>query len=97
MPIIFLDTDVEGNELEDRGITDFLYGGDQRYRLKQEIVLGIGGVRMLDTLGFKVRKYHMNEGHSSLLALELMRRNGTDNKSKGLVYFHYSYSCGSRA
>jgi len=97
VPIIFLDTDVEGNELEDRGITDFLYGGDQRYRLKQEIVLGIGGVRMLDTLGFKVRKYHMNEGHSSLLALELMRRNGTDNKSKGLVYFHYSYSCGSRA
>ena len=66
--IIFLDTDVEGNELEDRRITDSLYGGDQRYRLKQEIVLGIGGVRMLDALGFKVQKYHMNEGHSSLLA-----------------------------
>ena len=88
VPIIFLDTDVEGNELEDHRITDFLYGGDQRYRLKQEIVLGIGGVRMLDTLGFKVRKYHMNEGHSSLLALELMRRNGTDStKVKDLCIF----------
>ena len=88
VPIIFLDTDVEGNELEDRRITDFLYGGDQRYRLKQEIVLGIGGVRMLDTLGFKVRKYHMNEGHSSLFALELMRRNGTDStKVKDLCIF----------
>ena len=88
VPIIFLDTGVEGNELEDRRITDFLYGGDQRYRLKQEIVLGIGGVRMLDTLGFKVRKYHMNEGHSSLFALELMRRNGTDStKVKDLCIF----------
>ena len=75
IPIIFLDTNVEGNSAEDRRITDFLYGGDQTYRLKQEIVLGIGGVRMLDALGFKVRKYHMNEGHSSLLALELLKRN----------------------
>ncbi|MDR7665874.1 alpha-glucan family phosphorylase [Methanosarcina sp. Z-7115] len=88
VPIILLDTDVEGNEWEDKGITDFLYGGDQRYRLKQEIVLGIGGVRMLDALGFKVRKYHMNEGHSSLLALELLRRNGTDStKVKDLCIF----------
>ena len=88
VPIVSLDTDVEGNEWEDRRITDSLYGGDQRYRLKQEIVLGIGGVRMLDTLGFKVRKYHMNEGHSSLFALELMRRNGTDStKVKDLYIF----------
>ena len=79
VPIIFLDTDVEGNEQEDRRITDFLYGGDQSYRLKQEIVLGIGGVRMLDALGFKVRKYHMNEGHSSLLALELLKSNDADS------------------
>ncbi|WP_255334476.1 alpha-glucan family phosphorylase [Methanosarcina sp. KYL-1] len=78
VPIILLDTDVEGNSEEDRGITDFLYGGDYHYRLKQEIVLGIGGVRMLDALGFKVRKYHMNEGHSCLLALELLNRNGLD-------------------
>jgi starch phosphorylase len=88
VPIIILDTNVEGNESEDRKITDFLYGGDQSYRLKQEIVLGIGGVRMLKALGFKVRKYHMNEGHSSLLALELLTCNGTDpEKVKELCIF----------
>jgi len=74
VPILFLDTDVEGNFPEDREITSFLYGGDERYRLKQEIVLGIGGARMLEGLGFSIRKYHMNEGHSSLLTLELLRR-----------------------
>ena len=88
VPIIFLDTNVEGNSWEDRRITDFLYGGDHPYRLKQEIVLGIGGVRMLAALGFKPRKYHMNEGHSSLLALELLTRNGTDStKVKDLCIF----------
>ncbi len=74
VPIIFLDTDLEGNYPEDREITFFLYGGDERYRLKQEIVLGIGGARMLEALGFSIRKYHMNEGHSSLLTLELLQR-----------------------
>ena len=73
--ILFLDTDVEGNTPEDRDITSFLYGGDERYRLKQEIVLGIGGVKILEASGFKIRKYHMNEGHSSLLTLELLRKN----------------------
>ncbi|MEM2851435.1 MAG: alpha-glucan family phosphorylase [Candidatus Bathyarchaeia archaeon] len=76
VPVIFLDTDVDGNAQEDREITFFLYGGDERYRLKQEIVLGMGGVRMLEALGFKIRKYHMNEGHSSLLALELLHKHG---------------------
>jgi len=74
IPILFLDTDVEGNFPEDREITSFLYGGDERYRLKQEIVLGIGGARMLEALGFSIRKYHMNEGHSSLLTLELLQK-----------------------
>lgn len=74
VPIFFLDTDVEGNSEENRGITHHLYGGDARYRLKQEIVLGIGGVRILEELGIKVRKYHMNEGHSSLLTVELLKR-----------------------
>ncbi len=74
VPVLFLDTDVEGNREEDRTITHFLYGGDERYRLKQEVVLGIGGVRMLRELGFQIRKYHMNEGHSSLLTLELLNR-----------------------
>jgi len=74
VPVLFLDTDLEENSIEDRKITDHLYGGDERYRLKQEVVLGIGGVRMLDLLGFEIRKYHLNEGHSSLLALELLRK-----------------------
>lgn len=76
VPIIFLDTDIEENIPQDREITHYLYGGDERYRLKQEMVLGLCGVRMLDALGFKIRKYHMNEGHSSLLVLELLRRRG---------------------
>jgi starch phosphorylase len=76
VPIIFLDTDLEENAPQDREITHYLYGGDDRYRLKQEMVLGLCGVRMLDALGFKIRKYHMNEGHSSLLVLELLRRRG---------------------
>ena len=74
VPVLFLDTDIPGNADEDRRITDHLYGGDQAYRLKQEIVLGIGGARILDQLGFNIRKYHMNEGHASLLTLELLSR-----------------------
>jgi starch phosphorylase len=72
LPVLFLDTDIPGNEPEDRKITDHLYGGDKAYRLKQEIVLGIGGARLLQILGFEVRKYHLNEGHASLLTLELL-------------------------
>jgi len=74
VPIFFLDTDVDGNTPEDREITHYLYGGDLAYRLKQEIILGIGGVRMLHQLGFEIKKYHMNEGHSSLLTIELLNR-----------------------
>ncbi len=74
VPIFFLDTDIEENSPEDREITSYLYGGDIAYRLKQEIVLGIGGVRILHELGFEIKKYHMNEGHSSLLTLELLNR-----------------------
>lgn len=72
IPVLFLDTDIPGNHPEDRTITDHLYGGDKIYRLKQEIVLGIGGARLLKSLGFKIRKYHLNEGHASLLTLELL-------------------------
>jgi glycogen phosphorylase len=74
VPVILLDTDLALNRPEDRLITHYLYGGDQTYRLKQEIVLGLGGARILQALGFTIRKYHMNEGHSALLALELMQR-----------------------
>jgi len=73
-PVILLDTDLDENSQEDRQLTHYLYGGDQVYRLKQEIVLGVGGVRLLRALGFEVSEYHMNEGHSALLAVELMRR-----------------------
>lgn len=79
--VIYLDTDVEENTKEDREITAFLYGGDDRYRLKQEIVLGIGGVRMLHALGFHIKKYHMNEGHASLLTLELLLMHKRDIES----------------
>lgn len=73
-PVILLDTDLNENSPGDREITHFLYGGDDVYRLKQEIVLGIGGVRMLHALGFSLRQYHMNEGHSALLTLQLLRQ-----------------------
>src|SRR5512133_2029901 len=66
VPVLFLDTDIPGNADEDRHITDQLYGGDLSYRFKQEIVLGLGGIHILAALGFTIRKYHMNEGHSSL-------------------------------
>jgi starch phosphorylase len=72
VPVFLLDTDVEGNDPYDRTLTDQLYGGDTRYRLNQEIILGIGGTRMLRALNFsRIHRYHMNEGHSSLLGLEL--------------------------
>lgn len=74
VPVYFLDTNLFENEPSDREITYCLYGGDKRYRLQQEIVLGIGGVRMLDALGHDIRRYHMNEGHSALVAMELMRK-----------------------
>ena len=88
VPILFLDTDMEENAPQDRRITDSLYGGDKTYRLKQEIVLGIGGTKLLKNLPFKIRKYHMNEGHSSLLTLELLKENGMDaEKVRNLCVF----------
>ena len=73
-PVILLDTDLDENQSDDRLITHYLYGGDEAYRLKQEMVLGIGGVRLLQALGFEVIHYHMNEGHAALLAIELLQR-----------------------
>ena len=72
VPVYFLDTDVPGNSDFEQTLTDTLYGGDDYYRLCQEIVLGMGGVDMLQALGYNVRVYHMNEGHSSLLTLALL-------------------------
>ncbi|HDM25185.1 MAG TPA: alpha-glucan family phosphorylase, partial [Thermoplasmatales archaeon] len=72
VPVFFLDSNLNENSEWDRTLTKHLYGGDKRYRLAQEIILGIGGVRMLQALGYKtIDKYHMNEGHSAFLTLEL--------------------------
>lgn len=73
VPLVFLDTDLEENSPADRGLTDFLYGGDQRYRLCQEVILGLGGVVMLRALGYAdISVFHMNEGHSALAPLALL-------------------------
>lgn len=73
VPVYLLDTDLAENSAWDRTLTHFLYGGDQRYRLCQEVILGIGGVRMLRGLGYEdIYRFHMNEGHASLLTLELL-------------------------
>ncbi len=74
IPVFFLDTNLTANTPENREITAHLYGGDKTYRLKQEIVLGLGGVRMLHAMEFEIKKYHMNEGHASFLILELLNR-----------------------
>ncbi|MBI3607805.1 MAG: alpha-glucan family phosphorylase [Nitrospirae bacterium] len=74
VPVLFLDTDLADNAPEHRELTSFLYGRDAAYRLRQEAILGIGGGKMLQALGVTVRKYHMNEGHSALLTLELLER-----------------------
>jgi len=72
-PVVLLDTDLPENAPADREITHYLYGGDDEYRLKQEMILGMGGVRVLHALGFEVSAYQMNEGHSALLGVELLR------------------------
>jgi starch phosphorylase len=74
IPLFLLDTNIEANQQkEDRDITDQLYGGDHEMRIKQEIMLGIGGYRALQALGIEPTVYHMNEGHSAFLALERIR------------------------
>ena len=73
VPVYFLDADLQENAEWDRTLTHYLYGGDQHYRLCQEVILGIGGVRMLRALGYdRIEWFHMNEGHSSLLTVELL-------------------------
>jgi starch phosphorylase len=74
VPVYFLDTALESNSPWDQTLTDHLYGGDQRYRLCQEMILGLGGLSILRALGHEgIQTYHMNEGHSALLALGLLR------------------------
>ncbi|PYV48993.1 MAG: alpha-glucan family phosphorylase [Acidobacteria bacterium] len=75
VPVFLLDTDLPENSEYDRSLTDSLYGGDQRYRLAQEIVLGLGGFQLLQRVyPGQIETYHMNEGHSALLSLGLLER-----------------------
>src|SRR5204863_9632643 len=71
--LYLLDTDIPENSAEDRLITAELYGGDLEMRMRQEIVLGVGGVKALSALGIKPEVFHMNEGHSAFLSLERIR------------------------
>ncbi len=73
IPLFLMDTDIHPNAPGDRQLSGRLYGGDQETRIAQEIVLGIGGVRVLRALGIKPAVWHMNEGHSAFLVLELLR------------------------
>jgi len=73
VPLVLLDANIEDNQPEDRDITDQLYGGDDDLRIRQEILVGIGGIRALRALGLRPTVYHMNEGHAAFLALERIR------------------------
>jgi starch phosphorylase len=73
VPLFLLDTNIPENAHEDQNITDELYGGDLEMRIKQEMVLGIGGIRVLDAIGLNPTVFHMNEGHSAFLAIERIR------------------------
>ncbi|HWP60453.1 MAG TPA: alpha-glucan family phosphorylase [Candidatus Acidoferrales bacterium] len=73
VPMLFLDTDLPENDPRDRELTDYLFGGDQRYRLCQEVILGFGGVALLHALGFSnIGVYHINEGHAAFVPLALL-------------------------
>jgi len=77
--LFLLDCNVEGNKPEDRELTSRLYGGDMRTRIRQELVLGVGGVRALAALGIKPGAYHLNEGHSAFGGLEVVRQRMSDD------------------
>jgi len=74
VPLYLMDTDFEANQPAERAITYHLYGGDEENRLKQEMILGIGGIRMLGHLGISPDVYHCNEGHAAFIGLERIRR-----------------------
>ncbi len=91
--IYLLDTDIPENLPEDRIVTSQLYGGNQNMRITQEILLGIGGVRALRALGIKPSVYHMNEGHSAFLGLELIREHIAEGKSINVAKELVSSQC----
>ncbi|MBC6993460.1 alpha-glucan family phosphorylase [Neolewinella lacunae] len=71
--LYLLDTDHEDNSQDDRALTHMLYGGDNEHRLKQEILLGIGGVRAIEAMGLAPEVYHLNEGHAGFLSIERLK------------------------
>ncbi|MFX0184145.1 MAG: alpha-glucan family phosphorylase [Candidatus Hodarchaeota archaeon] len=73
-PLFLMDTDIEKNQPWDRGLSARLYGGDQEMRIRQELVLGFGSVRILSNLGFEPDIFHLNEGHTAFVTLELLRK-----------------------
>ena len=79
VPLYLLDCDVDGNSPQDRELTSRLYGGDVRTRIRQELVLGVGGVKALRALGIKPGVYHLNEGHSAFVPLEVIRERMADD------------------
>ncbi len=90
--LYLLDTFVDENDVEDKRITDILYGGDNEKRIQQEILLGIGGMKLLDRLGFNIKAFHINEGHSAFLCLERIKNamkkfNLKFDEAKTLCYF----------
>jgi len=88
VPVFFLDTNIETNSDCDRELTKYLYGGDNKYRLAQEIVLGIGGVKILQALGYKtIDRYHMNEGHAAFGTLELYNQSNDVEKVRSECVF----------
>jgi len=93
VPVYFLDTDFDENDPEDRKLTWYLYGGDEKYRLRQELLLGLGGVRILRSMGYRnICRFHLNEGHAAFLVLEMLREEGFTNystvKEKGVFTTH---------
>ncbi|MCC6673443.1 MAG: alpha-glucan family phosphorylase [Planctomycetes bacterium] len=94
VPIVLLDTDLPENREQYRRLTDTLYGGDRRYRLAQEIVLGVGGVRILRALGHHdLATYHMNEGHAALLTLALLRERLATGADAAAALSHVRRHC----
>jgi len=71
--LYLMDTDIEQNNEEDRRLTHHLYGGNREHRLKQELLLGFGGIRLMKKLDLQPKIYHSNEGHSAFIGIERIR------------------------
>ena len=86
VPVYFLDSNCQENNPENKEITSKLYYGNKEHRLKQEIILGIGGFRLLKALKYKISKYHLNEGHSALVILEFLKKCTSQECKKRIVF-----------